>query len=533
MADKKLSVDQLYGRAITARKEAEDKLKGTAGRGGLEAGWLRAQEYYAKRNDPGVFTKQVIEEYNLTKAAYEEWSKKYQDALAAETKYKAQVDAAAKDADKAKVAKDAADKLEKAKAEKARADSLIPSRGQGQADTAAQAVANAQSALDTAQQAASNKPLLKINNLSGINFNNYTVAPQGGVNDASGNQVMFVSTKTADGKVTTTPFTQANGGSDAAVAELLKNYSTPEALKSFQQELINKHYSNSANLQNGQWKNDVKKLINDYSSRFIADGQSTPNAIAMSTVEFFTKASSLGGAGTPTQYKTITTRGDAKKELDQYLIDLRGSASTPQEENAYYTQLHAAEQKAIRTVSGGTTTGSELAQTDHVLLAATVAKKSLAGTDVDKLLQSGGRAATDIAALQQYASSYGVQMSAADALKYVAAGLGQQDYLKKQEERIKQTSIVLHPQLKDHILAGGTVQDIADQYAYAKKQKLGVAVPVSTTDKDVMDALSKGISISDFNRALQAKPEWRTTDEAHTVANNYAQKILSSFGFGG
>ena len=214
------------------------------------------------------------------------------------------------------------------------------------------------------------------------------------------------------------------------------------------------------------------------------------------------------------------------------MTDLLGRPSTPQEEEAYYVKLHAAEQKAVQTVSNGTTTGNQLATADHVLMAADVAKASLKGTDAEKLLTSGGRAATDITTLQQYASSYGVQMSAADALKYVASGLGQQDYIKKQEERIRQTSIALHPQLKDHILAGGTVQDIADQYAYAKKQKLGVAVPVSTADKDVMDAVTKGISISDFNTQLQARPEWRKTAEAHNTVDNFINNIAQTWGLG-
>ena len=214
------------------------------------------------------------------------------------------------------------------------------------------------------------------------------------------------------------------------------------------------------------------------------------------------------------------------------MTDLIGRPSTAQEEEAYYTQLHASEQKAVRTTSNGTTTGSELSVNDHVLLAANVAKKSLAGTDVEKLLTSGSRAATDIATLQEYAASYGVEMSPADALKYVSAGLGQKDYIQKQEERIRQTAIVLHPQLKEHIAAGGTVKDIADQYAYAKSKKLGVAVPVSTADKDVMDAVSKGISVNDFNVQMQAKPEWRKTAEAHNTVDNFINNIAQTWGLG-
>jgi hypothetical protein len=528
MASKE-SVNKAYGSARLARIEAEDKLKGTAGRGGLEAAWLRAQEMYAKRNDPGVFTDQVIEEYKSIKTAYEEYAKKYQDALALETKYKEQVDAATKEEGKAKAAKTAAEKLEQAKAEKARADSLIPSRGQAQADAAAQTVADAQAALNKAQETTTAGAKGKTPDTS-FNYAGYTVAPQGGINDTDGNQVYLVSNKNANGVIETTSFTKKNGGGDAAVAELLKNYSTPEALKSFQQELINKHYSNATNLQNGQWKNDTKKLIADYSSRFIADGQSTPNAIAMSTVEFFTKVSSLGGASK--QYKTITTRGDAKKELDNYLTDLIGRPSTPQEEEAFYAKLHAAEQKAVQTVSNGVTTGTQLGQADHVLIAADVARASLKGTDAEKLLTSGGRAAVDIATLQQYAASYGVQMPAAEALQHVAAGLGKQDYIAKQEELIRQTAITLHPQLKDHFLAGGTYKQVADQYKYAKQNKLGVVINDSNSDSDITDAIAKGTSITDFNTKMQGKTEWRYTPEAQNIVDNFINRLGQSWGRG-
>ena len=91
----------------------------------------------------------------------------------------------------------------------------------------------------------------------------------------------------------------------------------------------------------------------------------------------------------------------------------------------------------------------------------------------------------------------------------------------------------LHPNLAAHIDAGGTVADIADQYAYAKSKKLGVAVPMSTTDKDVMDAMNKGMSVSDFNIAMQQKPEWRRTEEAHNVAKDFVNTMLKTFGLVG
>jgi hypothetical protein len=123
-------------------------------------------------------------------------------------------------------------------------------------------------------------------------------------------------------------------------------------------------------------------------------------------------------------------------------------------------------------------------------------------------------------------------MSAADALKYVATGLGQKDYLIKQQERIRQTAVTLNPQLKDHFLAGGTYKDISDQYKNAKQRKLGVTINDSLKDKDVTDAIARGTSISDFNRQLQSKAEWRTTPEANDIVDTFINKIAQTWGLG-
>jgi hypothetical protein len=241
------------------------------------------------------------------------------------------------------------------------------------------------------------------------------------------------------------------------------------------------------------------------------------------------------GTGGPKTYRVITTRGESKKMLDEYLMDLTGSASTDHEADSFYKQLHDAENKATQTVANGTTTGSTLGDADRIMIAAKVARYRLRNSDVDTILKSGtgSQVAIDIANLQKTAASYGVTMTAAEALQRVASGVGQKDYLNKQEERLRLVAKQLHPNLAAHIDAGGTVADIADQYAYAKSKKLGVAVPVSTTDKDVMDAVTKGMSISDFNRAMQAHPKWREGEEAHNMTNDFVNTMLKTFGLVG
>ena len=250
---------------------------------------------------------------------------------------------------------------------------------------------------------------------------------------------------------------------------------------------------------------------------------------------FITRQRGGSGTGGPKTYRVITTRGEAKKMLDEYLMDLTGSRANEQESESFYNQLHAAENKATSTVADGTTTGSVLTDADRIMIAAKVARNRLRNTDVNSILTSGtgSQVAMDIANLQKTASMYGVEMTAAEALQRVAAGVGQKDYLNKQEERLRLVAKQLHPNLAAHIDAGGTVADIADQYAYAKAKKLGVAVPKSTTDKDVMDAVAKGMSISDFDRAMQAHPKWREGEEAHAMTNDFVNTMLKTFGLVG
>ena len=530
MARKPLTAEQIHQKAIEVRQAAEEKLRGIAGRGGIERDFERATNMYEKRNNPGVRTEQVIEDYKRTKAAYEKVAEEYTKAQAAEEKAKAAVDTAATEATNQSKIDDAQKAIDEALAAKRKADLLAPSRGQASVDAAAKAVTDAQSAYNKVK----NPQSTNVDGTSAegaVDFSSYALASNG-VTDSAGNQVVFVTSKDGTGKVIQKTFSKTNGGMNAAVIEFMKNYSTAEGQRLLQDSLIAKNYIKESQVKDGTWTLGVADLLLKYSAKYLTDGKFTPGAIAITPSEYLNTMPGLGGK-TPTQFRTITTRGDAKKELDSYMVDLLGRVSTPAEDDAYYAKLHAAEQKAVRTTSGGTTTGSTLDATDHLLLIADVAKVSLKGTNVEKLVTSGGRAATDIASLQAYASAYGVQMSAVDALKYVAAGIGQQDYIAKQKERIRQTSIVLHPNLREHILAGGTVADIAEQYAYTKRQKLGVAIPVSTSDKDVMDAVAKGMSVSDFNRQMQADPLWRKTEEAQNVAADFASTILQSFGFGG
>jgi hypothetical protein len=362
-------------------------------------------------------------------------------------------------------------------------------------------------------------------------FSDYTLNGDGTITGKDGKPVVFVETKMPNGDIEAVPYQSKASARDA----FLKNYQGEGGIAQLQKQLLASKYIKESEIKDGTWYKGLDDMLIAYSVKAVSDvkygGLKQPEGLQA----FITRQRGGTGTGTTKTYKVITTRGEAKQMLDNYLMDLTGSPSNSQEQESFYNQLHAAENKATQIVANGTSTGSTLVDADRIMIAAKVARNRLRNTDVDTILKAGtgSQVAVDIANLQKTASKYGVDMTAGEALQRVAAGVGQKDYINKQEERLRLIAKQLHPNLAAHIDAGGTVQDIADQYAYAKSKKLGVAVPVSTTDKDVMDAVSKGVSVSDFNRAMQAKPEWRNTEEAHTIANDYAQKILSSFGFGG
>jgi hypothetical protein len=368
------------------------------------------------------------------------------------------------------------------------------------------------------------------------NYDLYTLNADGSVAAPGGNQVIIVSLPDPKGGEL---IAQDFASTDAARTAYVKAYASgPGGVDTLKKQLINSKYLTPKMAASVNWYEGLDDMISDYTVSVVSNAKlSGAKKIQPITSFIKMKSGSAGDTGVSrtSKYQVITTRGDAKRQLDSYLNDLRGSASTPEELDAYFDELSQREGKAIRTEKDGVYTGSVLEDADRLLIAAKVAKKSLGGIDVEALLKSskGSRASMDITDLQSYASSYGIEISAAEALKYVVAGLGQTDYLKKQQERIRQLGITLHPNLKGHIEAGGTVADVADQYAIAKSRKLGVTIKTSTLDKDVMKAVANGTLVSDFEREMQGKDEWKYTEEAANMATSFTNTFLKSFGLVG
>ena len=311
-------------------------------------------------------------------------------------------------------------------------------------------------------------------------------------------------------------------------------YGDGQNINALKQQLIGSGWIKEKQLSDGTWVRGLDDFIADYTRHAVEQVKYGTAQESDSIMDYLATKKPAGTSSVKT-YRTYSTRGEAKRMFDDYMVNLLGRPGTAEENNQYFDILNKEENKAVSTVVNGTQTGSNLDDADRVMLAVKVAKKALKGSTIESILNSktGSQAANDIADLQETAAAYGLPLDAATALTYVANGLGTKDYLAKQKERLRLNAMQMYPTFKEHIAAGGTVKDIADVYAYARQKKLGVVIPNSTQDKKVMAAALAGKSIADYDREMQAEDEWGFSQEAGEIGADFTQQILRSFGFGG
>ena len=105
-------------------------------------------------------------------------------------------------------------------------------------------------------------------------------------------------------------------------------------------------------------------------------------------------------------------------------------------------------------------------------------------------------------------------------------------------DMLKRTAASTYNNFSDRILAGETVDDIADPYKRIMSQLLEVS-DVDLQDNLMLDALSgkgekggmKYSSLSDFKKAVKSDQRWQYTDNARDEYFGIAQKVLNDFGF--
>ena len=382
-------------------------------------------------------------------------------------------------------------------------------------------------------------------------FKDYTINSNGSVTNKNGIVAYFVSVKNPDGSSTLQEYASIATARDA----FLKNYSAPGALDKLKQQMRSRNFISAKQLANGEWLSRLDQMLGKYTFDAVSAVKYGGAKNAPLIDAWFNSArGGEGGSGTSKggTFKDtdldLTTVGDAYREINDYMIDSLGREATQQEKDAYYQDINAREKKsavstvAVRDATGkitsSTRTGDFVTADERLNSKNAIVIKALEGTDAGSILSSakGSQVAVQISLLQKAAADYGQPISAGEALKYVIAGGTQKDAIAKQTERMRLNAMTMFGNLKDHIRDGGTVKDIADQYARIKSLKLGMPITDAFNDKDVISAITKEgglMSTAEFGRQMQANPLWRQTDEARNTAADFANTILKSFGFMG
>ena len=382
-------------------------------------------------------------------------------------------------------------------------------------------------------------PSAEIEGVTGTDrYPNYTYQNDGSVVGKDGVRQYIVTLPVPDkrpgGPVTNKqqPFDTPTKARDAFIKSY---YGGDNKINELKTQLLKNNWIKQSQLADGSWVKGLDDFIADYTAHVVREDKYGTATDSISITDYLGQKKPAGGQSAVQTYRTYSTRGEAKRMFDEYMVNLLGRPGTEEENTEYFKILNKEENKAVSTIVDGTKRGSNLDDADRVMLAVKVAKKALKGTTVESILNSktGSQAANDISSLQSTASAYGIELDAATALKYVAEGLGTENALNKQKERLRLNAMQLYPTFKEHIQAGGTVKDIADVYAYARQKKLGIVIPNSTQDKKVMAAALAGKSIADYDREMQGEDEWGFSEEAGEIGADFTQQILRSFGFGG
>jgi hypothetical protein len=570
MADIK-GLEKTFGIASEEARRTYDILNGTGGRGGLEQKYLIALANKEKNDaKPGSVRNFSIKEFNTLKASYDAASADYKRAQDAKNAARLELNNAKGTSEKEKGAKGLVDKYNQAVTKVKQAEALIPSRGQAQYDAAVQAAYDAGNAAEAAggkieplpkPAAGVKRPedktvkesdgTLSQEEVANNKFKDYTINSDGSIVKPGGVRAYFISTKNPDGSSTMQEYTSIATARDA----FLKNYSEPGQLDALKKQMVSRNWISEKQLANGEWLTRLDGMLAKYTFDAVSAVKYGGSKEAPLIDAWFNTAKGGASSGAESKAGTfrdtdleLTTIGDAYNEINDYMIDALGRPATQEEKDAYYQDINKREKaSAVKTVAVRDATGKitsttrvgDFVTTDERLNAKnSIVIKALEGTDAGELLKSakGSQVAVQIAALQKAGAEYGQPISAGEALKYVIEGGTQKDAIDKQTERMRLNAMTIYGNLKDHIRDGGSVKDIADQYALIKARKLGIPLTDAFSDKDVQSALTKEgglMSTAEFSRQMQANPLWRETEEARNTASDFANTILKSFGFMG
>ena len=550
-----------YLAATEANRRAYDAIHGNNLSGPLDAGagsqkvYERVKAKYDK--DPKKYAneyKTALADYRADVAAY----RKTQDAKNAMAKaMKAVKTAATAVKTKESLTKDYSNAINKLTT----AITLAPSKGQEQLQAAYD---NAKSIFNALKKAGGNPaPLPPVpttvlgstpvkppdappaNSLS--EWDSYTVNTKyGTVTAPGGNPVYFANVKGANGK----PAIQGFVSMSEARTAFLKNYTTDTQLTSLKNQLVKSGYLKANQVNTSEWLGGVDTMLAEYTYATMVNykyqGVKTPPLItSWLPTRAGTGTGTVSQAGTSTVPTTsLSTRLETNRDADEFFQDWLTRPATPEEKDAYFAAVNKAESLAVnkrtttRNAKGDITNvvdqGGFLTDGDRLIIAAQIARPSLANINIDALLAGGGKLAQNINDLNAYAASMGLPKDNSYVLQ-AATGMLDADGLTVQKEKIKNEAMLHFKPLTAHIQAGGTVQTAAQVYQKIRSNILGTSeTPVTdiTKDKGLMAAMGGAglMNLNDWEKMLFKDPLFAKSPYAHEQGASYVSTLHKSFG---
>jgi hypothetical protein len=317
----------------------------------------------------------------------------------------------------------------------------------------------------------------------------------------------------------------------------------------YQNGLISKEIRDKKDISSQEFNKALQYSLRNYSIDSVDKYSLQGIKEAQTFMDYLTKGGlngSLKASSRTTYDSVITKRSDAADDADQFYMTWVGRGAYKSEEDDYYAVLRAAEKKHVVSTTSqydsqgnrtsSTQTGEGLTQEEKLLLIGKVASKSLAGTDIGKILSSGANAAREISTIKTYANSYGVRLSDEDAVKYVADNLDKGQDSKTSKNKLLAIAKGQYQNLSNLIDDSVSISDLATNYRYNYEQTLEVSPDaVDVFDPHIQSALMNNgktgmMSLTDFNKVLRQDSRWAKTKNAKEEASKYAYDILNSFG---
>jgi hypothetical protein len=297
-------------------------------------------------------------------------------------------------------------------------------------------------------------------------------------------------------------------------------------------------------------------------SRFISNlnGSGDPRLQGTTLENFLAAAPSKSQFATtktkkPVEQYYLTTPEDSAAEINDAFTKILGVNATPEEQNAYYKELYAAQKKApmvTKSTDGIVTqTAGFSKEQKEALLNNFIAKR--AAKAVGKFTTAGGvevdtpegekftgEFLKGINAIRKFSAAYGVPMGEVDVKKAAISALTSPGGLDAQAEKIKNIAKGIYPGLASYIDQGLTPEELLRPYIRQKSEVMGIPeAQITLNNKQGQELISKVVTkdgllpIYDYDAVLRKDPDWRFTKGANDEAADWVNSIFKSFGIAG